>query len=159
MVPKKKWMTILGSAVLAGVLATGVAFAAGGDAVNQAINKRSPGVQELKSEIRSLREKRLQELKAEIDGLIDKAQAEGRITADEATRLKEHGKKGFGMGRKGGHGFKGGMRGFPRGASEAEVKAKLEEAVKNGRITQEQADRMLQKWRDWNATKQFNKES
>lgn len=151
---RKKWAMVLGTTVLAGVLATGVAFAAGGEAVEQAASRLSPGAQSLMSEIRSLREKRMQELKTEVDGLIDKAQTEGKITTEEATRLKERGKH-FGHGHgKGLHGGKGGMRGFRAGATEAEVKAKLDEAVKNGRITQEKADQMLQQWREWHAKQQ-----
>lgn len=151
----KKWMTVLGTTVLAGVLATGVAFAAGGDAPLQAVSKLSPGMQSLMKDIRSLREKRMQELKSEVEGLIDKAQAEGKITADEATKLKERGARGHFKGHRGGHGFKGG-KGFPM--TEEEMKARLDQAVKNGRITQEQADQMLKKWQEWNASKQTDKQ-
>lgn len=160
----KKWMTILGTTILSGVLVTSVAFAAGGEAVEQAANKPSPGVQQLMQEIRSLRQTRMEQFKTEVHGLIDKARSEGKITPEEATKLKERGGKGFHhRGPKGGrHGHKGGPRGELhglKGADEATVKAKLAEAVKNGRITQEQADQMLQKWREWNAAKPTDKQS
>ncbi|MFZ5815674.1 MAG: hypothetical protein ACOY93_10290 [Bacillota bacterium] len=146
----KKWMITLGAAVLTAVLATGAAFAATAT-VEKPLkpSEASPGVQALMGEIRSLREARMQELKAEIEALIDKAAAEGRITADEATRLKE-GPKRFGRGHKAPHG-RGGMKGFPKGATLDEVKARLDAAVQSGRITREQADQILQKWQNWKA--------
>jgi polyhydroxyalkanoate synthesis regulator phasin len=150
----KKWMTVIGATVITGVLATGVAFAAGTDTVEKAVGKVSPGMQELLKEIKTLRHDRMEQLKNEINGLIDKAQADGKITPDEATKLKERGKGQF----KGHGGFKdrGGFKGhrgfgFMKGATEEQVKARLDEAVKNGRLTQEQADKLLKKWQDWKA--------
>lgn len=145
MIPKK-WMTALGAALLTGVLVTGAAFAAGGEQPTKA----SQGVQELMTEIQALRQTRMEQLKAEVEALIDKALANGQITAEEAAGLKQR-PKGPHQGPR--HGFKGGLKGFPRGANEAEVKARLDEAVKNGRLTQEQADQMLKRWQEWHAQK------
>ncbi|MFZ5827631.1 MAG: hypothetical protein ACOY94_25285 [Bacillota bacterium] len=155
MIPKK-WMTALGAALLTGVLVTGAAFAAGGEKPAKAPLNASEGVQELLTEIQTLRQSRMEQLKADIEALVDKALAEGRITAEEAARLKE-GPKRFHQGPRGPFpgqrpGFKEG-KGFPLGATEAEVKARLDQAVANGRITQEQADQILKKWQEWQAKK------
>ncbi len=136
---RSNWMTSMGTAILAAALATGVAFAAGGDVAGP---KASQGAQQLMTEIRSLRHSRMEQLRAEIEAKIDKAAADGKITADEATRLKEN-MKHFKHGGKWHHDLKG--------ATEAEVKAKLDAAVKSGRMTQEQADQMLKRWQEWKA--------
>lgn len=152
MMMKKKWMTAIGTAVLAGVLVTGAAFAAAAEKPAKAPGTVSPGVQELNTEIRALRQTRMEQLKAEIEALINKAAGEGKVTPEEATRLKEGGKR-FHMGGPKGerHGFMGEMKGFPRATTEEEAKAQLAESVKNESITQEQADQILQKWQAFQA--------
>ncbi|MBP2018064.1 polyhydroxyalkanoate synthesis regulator phasin [Symbiobacterium terraclitae] len=96
--------------------------------------KLSPGMEQLLNDIRTLRRTRMEQLNAEIDQLIERAQASGQITAEEAARLKE---------------WRALRRhGLSPHASEAEVKARLEEAVKNGRLTKQQAKQLLKEWQE-----------
>lgn len=134
MIPKR-WRVTAAALLATGVLATGVAFAATGPA---SAEKLSPGMQETMTQIRELRKSRMEQLRTDVQALIDKAQAEGKITPEQADKLKAHPK---GMGRHGHHpNFKG------KAMTQEQLKAKLDEAVKSGRLTQEQADKMLQRW-------------
>lgn len=169
----KKWLTVVGAALLTGVLATGAALAAGGQGLGleQAAAKLSPGVREVITEIHALRQSRMEQMKAEIDALVDKATAEGKITPEEAARLKEGGKRlrhgkdhaPGERGLKGAPGSQGGPKGkgfgkFKHG-TEAEVKARLDAAVKAGRLTQEQADQILERWRAWQTKQRTESQS
>lgn len=151
MIRTKRWMTAIGSAILAGVLVASVAFAHDGDRHPRGPEHLSPGVHELMKEIHSLRQARMVQIRAEIEALIDKAAAEGRITPEEAKQLKEHGRH-MERHHKRPHDQKG-DRMIPKGATEESVKARLEEAVKNGRMTREQADQILKRWKEMQTQK------
>lgn len=113
----------------------GTAFAAGTapDTVTEkAAPRLSPGMEQLLNDIRTLRRTRLEQLNAEIDQMIERAHQSGKITDEEAARLRE---------------WRAVRRlGLSPHDSEAEVKAKLDEAVKNGRLTREQAKKILKEW-------------
>lgn len=127
----RRWLAIALVAAWACLLLGGTSLAAGSEAEKQA-PKLSPGMEQLLKDIRALRQSRLEQLNAEIDQLIDQAHRAGKITDDEAARLRE---------------WRAVRRmGLSPHASEAEVKEKLDEAVKNGRLTKEQAKRILKEW-------------
>lgn len=132
------WSRAIGLALLSCLLLTGVALAAPQNQAEQAPAQPSPGMQELMGQIRSLRKARLEQFRAEVEGLIKKAEADGKITPEEAARLRQPRSPRVHQGHD-----------WLQGASEKEVKAKLKEAVKSGRLTQKQADQLLAKWKEW----------
>jgi len=141
----KRWAAALGAASLVCLLTTGLALAHGREPATDS-SKPSAGMQEVLREIRALHRTRAEQFRNEVDALIDRAQAKGKITKEEAARLKQS----F---RRPGEGAK--IRGLLKGAKTvAEVRARLQEAVKDGRLTQEQADRILRKWQDWHGDEQ-----
>jgi len=81
---RSRWITAVGAAILAATLSSGVAFAAHADSAKE---KLSPGVQQLMTEIRSLRHERMKQFRAEAEAKIDAAVKEGRITQEEANRI------------------------------------------------------------------------
>lgn len=127
----KRWLALVLVSLWACLLLGGAALAAESQPEKDR-PKLSPGMEQLLNDIRTLRRTRMEQLNAEIDQLIERAQASGQITADEAARLKEW----RSMRR----------HGLSPHATEAEVKAKLEEAVKNGRLTKQQAKQLLREW-------------
>lgn len=147
MIPKG-WKAAIGAVILTSVLATGAAFATESETPTDRANKLSPGVEDVVKQLRSLRQSRLEQLKAEMNALIDQAVTDGKITAEEAARLKAAKTR---LHHDRGHDPRGFLKRFGRNATEAEVRARLNQAVKNGRITQEQADQMLKRWQEWKA--------
>lgn len=141
----KRWAAALGAASLVCMLTTGLAFARGGEPATGE-TRPSTGMQEVLREIRALHRTRAEQFRAEVDALIDRAQAKGKITKEEAARLKESFRR---------PGDRAKIRGLLKGArTVAEVRARLQEAVKDGRLTQEQADRILRKWQDWHGVEE-----
>lgn len=120
--------------VLASLLLAATALAAPEAHQHKEAPKLSPGMQELMGEIRALRKSRMEQLNTEIEKLIEKAEAEKKITSEEAKQLREW------RTRK--------RLAVPPGATEEQVKARLDEAVKNGHLTKEQAKQLLKEWKE-----------
>ena len=129
----KRWLALVLVSLWAFLALGGTALAAGTQP-EKAAPKLSPGMEQLLNEIRTLRRTRMEQLNTEIDQLIERAQSSGQITAEEAARLKE---------------WRALRRhGLSPQATESEVKARLEEAVKNGRLTKQQAKQLLKEWQE-----------
>ncbi len=159
--------TVTGAVLLAGALFTGAAFAAGETTTEAPIFKQ----------LNELRQSYRDKMKTEAAGLINEALASGSITQEQADKLLTRGAKSEGMrgghggpgamrgkkpegmkgarpeGMPGGHGGPGrggkggaGLGGAPK--TQEEAKAHLDGHVQEGKLTQEQADQMLQKWLD-----------
>jgi|GEM_PF-2969064 len=129
----KRWVALVLVSLWACLVVGGTALAAESRPEKDG-PKLSPGMQQLMKDVRELRRTRMEQLNAEIDQLIERAQASGQITAEEAARLKE-----WRTLRR---------HGLSPHASEEEVKARLEEAVKNGRLTKQQAKQLLKEWQE-----------
>lgn len=129
----RRLISVLLGSLLASLLLTGTVLAATVAHVEKEPPKLSPGMQQLMNEIRTLRRSRMEQLNGEIDKLIEKAEADKQITTDEAARLKEW------RSRK--------RLAVPHGATEAQVKDRLDEAVKAGHLTKEQAKQLLKEWK------------
>lgn len=128
MMLKNKFAVIAGSALIAGSLMAGAAFAATGAAepaatanaaekaafkaerIDQAVTdgKLTQAQADLLKEIEALRRAAMEKLQTESKALVDQAVTDGKVTQEEADSLLSH---------KGGHGFgKGGKKGgFGRG--------------------------------------------
>jgi polyhydroxyalkanoate synthesis regulator phasin len=168
----KKWLVAAGAVLVSGALATGVAFAASNDQgeakgwfgpfhgfhamkgpkgpadLSQLVEsgKITQAEADVLKQLQELHQKQMAQLKADSQALIDKAVAEGKITQEQAEKLKrplagKFGEPGGFRMHMGGHPFK----------TEAELKAHLDEKVKSGRLTQEQADQMLKHWQEMHA--------
>ncbi len=144
--------TLTGAVLIAGALFTGAAFAAGEETTQAPIFKQ----------LNELRQSYRAKMKTEAESLIGQAVADGSITQEQADKLLAHGSKPEGMrgarpeGMPGGPGGRGGPgRGGKGGPghggmakTQEEVKAHLDRGVLDGKLTQVQADEMLQKWLD-----------
>lgn len=102
----RRGLLALTTAVLACALSTGGALAAGKGGDKSKLTAPSPGVQEVIGEIKELRKARMEEFRSEVEAVIDQARKEGKITAEEASQLKDIGKKHH-------HHHKGGRRAHP----------------------------------------------
>lgn len=159
MIRIKKWQSAVGAAVMAAVLTAGVAFAADSTQAGKSTETASPELQQVLSEIRTLRQSRMESLQTEVGQLIDKAVTDGKITQDQADQLKQRP-----MGFRKGHGQEGsqkfsGKRGGMQNLTEEQVKAKLDEAVKSGKLTQEKADQMLKRWQECHTAQESESQS
>lgn len=167
--PKRRWMALVAGVLALGLIAGGAAMAAEGDvpATTQtpAQQSRKPQLSEAEKavlqQLRDLHKSYMEKLKAESEALIDKAVAGGTLTQEQADRLKaragkpgkgprmgpRHGKHPHGPGMMpGGPGMGMHRPGLGKLLTAEEVKAKLDEAVSSGRLSQEQAEAMLQRW-------------
>lgn len=165
----KKMGTMAGAILVSGALITGVAFAAEATtttppaastetkAAVPATSQLTEGEKDIFTKLQELRKTYKDKLTADSKALVDGAVTEGKITQEQGDRLLQHGGKGGpggkGFGRGGKHGF-GGERGgkhaglgagflgdFESLTTEA-LKAKLDAAVAEGKITQDQADKI-----------------
>ncbi|HEY3366382.1 MAG TPA: hypothetical protein VGK74_15105 [Symbiobacteriaceae bacterium] len=104
-----------------------------------------------------LRKAAMDKLKADSQAIIDQAVKDGKLTQEQADKLSKgpggfgphDGNFGKGHGPGQGPGAPGGQMGDHKGfgrapLSQDELKAKLDAEVKAGKLTQEQADKMLQ---------------
>jgi polyhydroxyalkanoate synthesis regulator phasin len=163
----KKWAVIVGTAAIATSIAAGSAFAASGTkgaAPNAADPTQpvdiagttervdfvmgtddhvktplSPAQEAVAVQLKALVTKHMEQLKTESTALIDQAVKDGKLTQAEADALKAKS-----MGRKGDHG-KGGFQfkmKTPMNMTKEQRDAELDAAVKAGKLTQEQADKM-----------------
>jgi len=153
---KQRVALITGSVLVTGGLLTGAALAATDTTVptptaiaaavtgrlEQAVadGKITQAEADVLKQIQELRASVMEKLKTDSQAIIDQAVTDGKITQEQADSLKTYGGHGF----KGHGGLKGLDLGFdPRGLTEEELKAKLDEAVAAGTLTQEQADQIL----------------
>lgn len=136
----RKFAVIAASALIAGGILTGAAFAstpASTEKLDQAVaeGKLTQGAADVLKQIHGLRQAAMEKFKADRQAVIDQALAAGTITQEEADKLltqKGHGHKGFG-----GKGF------HKAPLTQEELKAMLDEKVAAGHLTQEQADKIL----------------
>jgi len=143
LIHRRKWQVALGALLAAALLTAGVVYAEQAPSDGQI---PSSGLAQVLTEIRELRQKHMEALKAEIEQVIEKAVDAGTITRDEADRLSRrplgtgwdrHGHRGTGPFRMGGRLWS---------ATPEEVQGFLDGAVEAGRLTREQADRLLERW-------------
>lgn len=114
--------------------------------------KLTQGQEDVKIQLATLRQDAMTKLQADEKAAIDAAVQSGKITQAQATQLALRG--GHGGHERGGQegskqgGSKQGRGGgfFGKNMTADQVKAKLDAAVKAGKLTQAQADQMLQKW-------------
>lgn len=151
---RRKWGVVAGTLLVAGGLLTGVAFAANAADTNAAPATNAPaaakerpalteGEKQVHEQLRSLWQSTMEKLKADSKAVIDEAVQKGTITQEQADKLQQRGMHGK-LGPKAGkmHGRGKGMMGPALSAEE--LKAKLDEAVKSGKMTREQADKILE---------------
>lgn len=112
------------------------------------ISQLSEGAQATYKQLSELRQAAHDKLKADSQAVVDQAVKDGKITQEEGQSLLARGGK-HGGGRHGGKG--GGFgRGF-HGRTLEEMKADLDSHVKEGKMTQEQADKLLEQWKQHQA--------
>lgn len=171
---KNKWAIIAGTTLVAGsLLAAGAVYASDSapatpsgttqpakpdfkthldDAVKA--GKLTQGEADVMKQLDDLRQAAMDKLKSDSQAVIDQAVKDGKITQEQADKLsKPEGRGGFvmkggpGFGRGPGHGPGAGPKDgfFGRGpVSQDDMKAKLNAEVQAGKLTQEQADKILQ---------------
>ena len=147
---KRRWAIIAGTVLVAGSLLAGAAFAAGGaidraGKLEQAVQagKITQGEADVLKALGDLREAYRAKLKADSQAVVDQAVQAGKITQEQADGLLTHkGKTGHGNGWK----QKDGARHEFKGLTQEQVKSRLDAAVKAGRMTQDQADKLLQRF-------------
>ena len=162
---KHKWVLMAGTALVTGALLTSAAFAAGGATDGQsrvdkaatrlqqavANGRITQGEADVMTQVNTLRAEVMAKLKADSQAIVDQAVADGKITQEQADKLKSYGGHSFG-GKRGDRmpAFSkrdGGKLGIGKGhMSEEQLQTRLDAAVASGRLTQEQADQMLQKF-------------
>jgi polyhydroxyalkanoate synthesis regulator phasin len=160
---RRKWL--VGSAVLlCGALFTGGSFAlANTEATPPAVESRiakaelTEGQKEVLGKLQTLRKAHMEKLQAETKAVVEQAVKDGTITQEQADRITQkrlHPKPGKGPhrghGPKHGPGLKGEMR-KKAPLTEEQFKQQLDARVTAGKLTQEQADQMLQRWREHQA--------
>lgn len=163
---KNTLATLTGAVLIAGALFSGAALAAGGDTTvapttstqqSDAMAKRTDWISQLSEggqatwkQLTDLRQSHMEKLKSESEALVNQAMADGTITQEQADKLLSHGGKPGGKhgGMHGGpgRGGKGGPGTDRLGQTQEEVQAHLDRHVQEGKLTQAQADQMLQKW-------------
>lgn len=152
---KSKLAMIATSALVAAGVVAGVAFAANDSAtpapaqadraamLDKAVEagKITQAEADLLKQLAEQRKAAMEKLQADAKATIDQAVQAGKITQDQADKLM---KKGGAMMKHRGGKFmgKGGPKAMPK-LSQDQLKAKLDEAVKAGKLTQEQADKIL----------------
>ncbi|HYG60880.1 MAG TPA: hypothetical protein VD902_22610 [Symbiobacteriaceae bacterium] len=146
---------VAGALLISGSLLTGAAFAAGdtdanpAKAVAAAKATLSEGAQAVRTQLGDLRKAAMEKLQADSKALVDQAVAEGKITQEEADRMLRPVDKRFRVPGKLMMKHPGGgkaMFHFDKDMTQEELQAKLDTAVKDGKMTQEQADKMLKFW-------------
>jgi polyhydroxyalkanoate synthesis regulator phasin len=151
---KNKWLVRIGTVLVAGILTTGVAMADGGlqERLQKAVEagKLTQGQAEVMTQLHDLRVAAWSKLKADSQALIEQAVKDGKITREQADEMLERMAKPGRKGHKGWHGRPHGFlgkEGHPfKGMTPDQMKAKLDEAVKAGKLTREQADKMLERF-------------
>lgn len=160
---KSKLALIATSAIVAAGVVAGAAFAASDSAtpapapaatdsaqatrapfdLDQAVQagKITQAEADLLKQLHEQRQAAMAKLQADAKATIDQAVQAGKITQGQANKLLA---KGHGMMMERGGKFmgKGGPMGMPQ-LSQEELKAKLDEAVKAGKLTQAEADKIL----------------
>lgn len=170
----KKWLVAAGAILVSGALVTGVAVAATAPAGKVAhrhheeMMGKKPDLQELVKEgkitqgqadvmaqLQGLHQKAMEQFKADAKAVIDQAAKDGKITPEQAERMKARGAMmHHHHGTPGKRHLPPGKHGKPLGPkSEADLKALLAEKVKAGRLTQEKADQILKKWQSQQSAK------
>jgi polyhydroxyalkanoate synthesis regulator phasin len=110
--------------------------------------KLTQGQEDVMLQLDSLRQEAMTKLQADEKAIIDQAVQSGKITRDEATQLQQHGHgpggPAGGRGGRGDHG-PGGGRGHGMGPNMTadQLKAQLDQDVKDGKLTQDKADQIL----------------
>jgi polyhydroxyalkanoate synthesis regulator phasin len=158
---KKVGLTVA-AVLVSGALLTGAAFAAGvpskmADKLQQEVQagKLSQGQADVITQLFGLRQSAMEKLKADEKALIDQAVKDGKLTQDQADKLQKR-EGHFGQGPMQGktqgktqgrmHGKQGPMFFFGKNLSADQLKAKLDAAVKSGKLTQEKADQALKQF-------------
>lgn len=164
---KKTWAIVTGTVLVTGMLATGAAFAANSQATTApAATEQSgttthgkqhpnltPGQTEVLKQIGQLRKNYMEQFRTDAKATIEKAVKDGKITQQQADDML----KRFDRSAKGEGGEHNHHRGDHRwsmdlkGLTQDQVKAKLDAAVKEGKLTQAQADKILNKWQEHQA--------
>ena len=136
----RKFAVIAASALIAGGILTGAAFAstpAAAEKIDQAVanGRITQGAADVMKQVHELRQAAMEKFQADRQAVIDQAVSAGTITQEEADRLLTHQgrhQKGFAA------------RGSARTPLTAEeMKAHLDAKVAAGYMTQEQADLLL----------------
>lgn len=153
---KNRFGVLAGALLVTGALVTGAAFASEAPATtaqpqsvesNTKASALTQAEQDVLTQLKDLRTSVMEKLAADSKALVDQAVKDGKITQEQADRLLKHGGHKFGGHKfvgKHGRGGKGGF--FKFHLSQEELKAQLDAKVKEGKITQEQADQILQKF-------------
>lgn len=144
----KKWAAIAGAVLLSGAVVTSVAMASPGHGAGSAKpnqvdklveqGKLTQAEADVLKQLQQLRRNHMEQLKKESTALIDQAVKDGKLTQQQAERLSKLGRKHFMHGRKGELHFK------LKGLTQEQLKAKLDSLVAEGRISQEQAAKILE---------------
>jgi polyhydroxyalkanoate synthesis regulator phasin len=149
----KRLGAIAGAVLLSGALLTGGAMAANlpsklADKLQSQVQagKITQNQADVVGQLFNLRQAAMTKLKADEKALIDQAVKEGKLTQAQADQLAKRGDH-FGEGGRHEHGGKGDRRHLgDKHLTADQLKAKLDTAVKDGKLTQEQADQILKKW-------------
>lgn len=149
----KRLGAIAGAVLVSGALLAGGAMAA--NLPSKLTDKLQSQVQAGKitqnqadvfTQLFNLRQAAMTKLKADEKALIDQAVKDGKLTQAQADQLAKRGDH-LGEGDRHEHGGKGDRVRFrDKNMTADQLKAKLDAAVKAGKLKQEQADQILKKW-------------
>jgi len=169
---KSKWGAVAGAVVITGaVLTAGIALAESSNSgaaaspsatqapskdrtnwLDEAVKsgKLTQAEADVMKQLDDLRKSAMEKLQADEKAIIDQAVKDGKLTQDQADKLSKHpGPMGGPMdGGRGGrdHGGPGPMGKGRQPMTQEQLKAKLDEEVKAGKLTQAQEDEMLKKF-------------
>jgi polyhydroxyalkanoate synthesis regulator phasin len=150
----KRLGAIAGAVLVSGALLTGGAMAANlpsklADKLQSQVQagKITQNQADVVSQLFNLRQSAMTKLKADEKALIDQAVKDGKLTQAQADQLAKRGDH-FGEGNWQKGGAKGDRQFFDKNMTADQLKAKLDTAVKAGKLTQEKADQILQRFQN-----------
>lgn len=156
---KNKFTILAGSVLIAGGLLTGAAFAATAGTGATPAEKAAAQTERLEQAVKDgkltqdqadvlkrlaeLRQSAMEKLQADSKAVVEQAVKDGKLTQEEADKLQTHKLQAHKLQGRGHMGPGRGAFIFKSPMTQEELKAKLDEAVKSGKMTQEQADKIL----------------